>query len=362
MAQAQQWAVGSTTAFFALGSTQPDATNTGYVATGYTPATLADQAQGDLIITTDGTVVEGKRINGMVQINANNCTIRGCHIVSFVEHVYPGTTHYGLVSTGGTGNVIEYNEITLWDSFHGTDNSGYVNAPSSIIPYWPVGVLLTGGSNTVSRNNIHDVNDCVYVTGGTQAITGNYLHDPMFRTDDADQSGSSPASWSHNDGTQIMGGTSHVIDGNSYVMKFSDLTGMPATANPSPPPVEQVWLNCHGLLLQSSNNTLTGLTVTRNWFKYGSVGIRFVAGAHDPGDAPAITSNRFTPDQGQEFSQYVQIRLDPTTAWAAITVDSTNTYSYDPDTPSGDRGTPLKAPSTVSTTKIWAYNSSAHTP
>jgi hypothetical protein len=230
-----------------------------------------------------------------------------------------------------------------------------------------VGVLLTGGSNTVYRNNIHDGNDLVYITGGTHQVQGNYIHDPMFRTDDADQSGSSPPSWSHNDGVQFMGGTSHVIDGNSFVMKFSDNTGMPTVANPSPPPVEQAWRNCHGILVESANNSLSGVQITRNWFKYASAPIRFVSGAFDPGGTVTVTGNQFTPDQGLEFSQYVQVRDDPTTSWPSITFDNTNVYSFDPDTPSAVRGQPLNGnppgnPSTVSTTKIWAYNSSAHTP
>ncbi len=358
----------SATPDFILGITQPNTSNTGYGVLGYTPATLADQPQGDLIITTDNTVVEGKRIHGMVQINANNCTIRGCHIVSFVEHTYPGTTHYGLVSTGGTGNVIAYNEITLWDSFDGTDNSGYTPA-GGVIPYWPVGVLLTGGSSTVYRNNIHDVNDLTYTTGGTHYIQGNYLHDPMFRTDDGDQSGSTPAFWSHNDGFQCMGGTNHVLEGNSFEMKFSDLTGMPTTANPSPPPVEQVWRNCHGVLIQTHNAAISGLSVTRNWFKYGSVCVRFAAGSFDPGGSVTLTGNRYTPDQGQEFSTYQQMSIDPTTSWNSPvpSIDSSNVYSNDPDTPVGVRGLPLIGnptgnPFTAGTTESWAYNSGGHTP
>jgi hypothetical protein len=338
---------------FTLGTTQPDATNTGYGALGYTSASLVDMPQGDLIITTDGTLVEGKRIHGIVRINASNVTIRGCEIVSYAGHPYIDSSNYGMISSTGTGNVFEYNHITQYDPSTSTDNS----------TWWMVGVLMNSGTATVYRNNIHDTNDLVYIKGGTQQVQGNYLHEPGFRTDDQDQSGSSPAYWSHNDGVQIMGGTNHLVDGNSIEMKFSTLTGMNSTANPDPN-AEQVWPNCHGMIIQNNKNAISGVTVQRNWFKYGSNAIRFGgAQAFDPGGAVTVIQNRFTPDQGKEFSQYVQIRNDPTTSWSPQpTIDSTNVYSNDADTPLAAQGQPLTAPSTSGTTTIWAYNSGAHTP
>lgn len=334
---------------FSLGTTEPNVSNTGFGVLGYTAATLVDQAAGDLIITTNGTTVEGKRIHGFVRVDANNVTIRGCEIVSYPSHPYLDTSHYGLLSSSGTGNLFEYNTLSQYNPVSNTDNS---------LP-WPVGILLNSGTATVSRNNIHDVNDHIYIKGGTHQIQGNFLHDPGFRTDDTDQAGSTPANWSHNDGVQVMGGTNHVIDGNSFVMKFSTLTGMSSTANPDPT-AEQVWLNCHGILMSNTSNAVTGVLIKRNWFKYGSVGPHFTTGANGPGSA-TLDANRFTPDQSREFSQYVQIRIDPTTSWT-VTDAGTNVYSNDSDTPLAWQGVLLKAPITGGTTRIWAYNSSAHTP
>jgi hypothetical protein len=53
-----------------LGTTKPDAANTGYGVLGYTSKSLVDRPRGDLVITRDSTVVEGKRIHGMVRVSA----------------------------------------------------------------------------------------------------------------------------------------------------------------------------------------------------------------------------------------------------------------------------------------------------
>jgi len=348
---------------FTLGTTEPNAANTGYGQLGYTAGTLTDDntAAGPnyiYLVSVDNTVVQGLRIHGRVQITANNCTVQGCEIVGHTGIAYDTTANYGLVSSSGTGNVVQYNHITQYDPSLSSDNS----------IWWMVGVILTGGSCTVYRNDIHDVNDATYITGGTQTIAGNYIHDLGFRNDDSDQSGSTPPSWSHNDGTQVMGGTNHVIDGNSYVMNWSRQTGMNNTVGNPDPYAEQAWPNCHGVLMQNANNTLTGVKITRNWFKYGTVGPFFTFKAGDSsGAAHTLTGNRITPNQGVQFSQYRQIVVDPTTAWGTITVDDSNVYSHDPDTPAAVQGLPLNGnpggnPFTVSTVKAWQYNSGAHTP
>jgi hypothetical protein len=350
---------------FTLGTTEPYAGNTGYGVLGYTPGTLTDLSPAGpsfiYTISADNTVLQGQRIHGIVQINANNCTVQGCEIVGMAGIPYPGSGLYGLISNvaGKTGNVAQYNTLTQWDASTSTDNS----------IWWMVGVIAGSGGMTSYRNDISNINDAHYLTGGTHQILGNYVHDLGFRNDDSDQSGNGAHPfWSHDDGVQVMGGTNHVIDGNSFVMNFSDQTGMNRTGgsngNPNPDRyAEQQWPNCHGVLMQNANNAITGVQITRNWFKYGTIGpfFTFAAGDTVPGGAHALTGNRFTPDQGTQFSQYIQMAVDPTADWGTITVDSSNVYSHDPDTPASAQGTPLLAP-TGTTTKLWAYNISAHTP
>ena len=369
------------TASFTLGTTKPDASNTGYGVLGYTSGSLTDStpaSPGYLYnISADNTVVEGLRIHGRVVITGNNCTLRGCHIVGHLNMRY--SSPYGLVNSSGTGNTIEYCEITCWDDSTSTDNSAGFD--SGLDTYWPVGVYMSTGSCTVTRCDIHDANDTTYAVGGTHTIQGCYLHDPMFRNDDGDQSGASPAYWSHADGFQIMGGTNHMFDGNAIDWKFSDNTGMNrsgtgtvgsfGTGNPNPDPdVQQVWQNAHGILIQAHNAALSGVTIQRNWFRYGSVGIRFAANTFTAG-AVTVISNRFTPDQGVEFSRYRQIAIDPATGaggWSSTppTIDTTpgsptaNVYSDDSDTPSGDQGTEINA-FTGTSVQVSEYNGTAHT-
>lgn len=349
---------------FTLGTTQPDATNTGYGVLGYTPGTLSDQGPGSLVITTDNTVVQGLRIHGAVSVQANNVTVQGCHIVGLPGESYSDSIRGLITCVSGTGNVAQYNELTQWDSNAGSDNS----------ISWREGFYGTGGSMTVYRNDIHDVNHLTYATGGTHTITGNYLHEPGFRNDDGDHSsdGTHPF-WSHNDAVHIEGGTNHVYRGNSSVMKFSELTGMNRSGgingNPNTSDIyaEQVWPNCHGGLFACDISAMTGMVIDRNWWKYGSVCLLFTTSTFSTSTNVTLTGNRFTPDQSREFSVYRQVVVDPTTSWGTVTVGDDNVYSHDPDTPAAVQGLPLNGnpggnPFTVSTVKDWAYNSAAHTP
>lgn len=326
---------------FVMDVTQPTASNTGVID----GRTLTDHA-GDMVITTDGAVVEGLRIHGLVDIQANNVTFRFNEVVSRTITTFPG--YDALVRSSGTNNYIGFNHLTQYDPSTSTDNS----------IYYVVGVKLIGGSALVERNNIHDTNDLVYITAGVHEVRGNYAHDPGFRTDDADQA-SDPThpNWSHNDGCQIRGGGPHLIHGNNFEMKFSTLTGMNSTANPSPT-AEQVWPNCHGILLENAVSVVSA-TLSKNWFKYGACGIHFTSSTS--GGVVTVSGNRITPDQSKEFSVYTQIRIDPTTSWT-VTDDGTNVYSNDSDTPLAWQGVALKAPTTSGTTKVWQFNSGAHTP
>lgn len=339
---------------FIVGTTKPDATNTGYVALGYTSGSLTDMTSGDHALATqsDADALKGKRVHGAVKFTGSNITLEGCEIVGRAGATYD-SSYRGLISNAsGTGNVVQFCEISQWDASTSSDNS----------VFWREGLYLTGGGLTAYRNNIHDVNHLGYITGGTHTVKSNYMHDPGFRTDDTDHaSDATHPNWSHNDGTHIRGGSNHLIQGNSYVMKFSTNTGMNSTANPDPG-AEQIWPNCHGHLFQAANSNLSGTQIKDNWYAYGAVCWHFTSNTVTPGSAPTFTGNRLTPNQAKEFSVYTQIRIDPTTDWGTITVDSTNVYSDDSDTPSAWRGVALKTPTLSGTTKVWQFNSSAHTP
>lgn len=337
---------------FVLGATRPDATNTGV----YDGRALTVH-EGDLIITTPGTVVQNMLVRGIIDIRANNCTVRFCRVLGRDFTAYPGWDSMIHVAPGVTGYLIEFNECSMFDDTLGRDNWVGSNGYHA---YFMAGIKVQGASGIVQRNNVHDCNHLLELSAGTHQVLGNYGHDPSFRTDDADHaSDATHPYWSHNDFLHISGGVNHLAQGNSSEMKFSTLTGMNSTANPSPT-AEQIWPNCHGVLLRSSANPVTGVVIKQHWFKYGAVGPHFTSSTYTGGSA-TLTGCRFTPDQSREFSVYTQVRLDPTTYWT-VTDDGTNVYSDDPDTPLAWRGQPLKPPTTSGTTKVWQFNPTAHTP
>jgi hypothetical protein len=326
---------------FTMDETRPAADNTGLAVNGIDDASLTLH-DGNWSISTDGAVIDGYLIRGLVDLTGDNIILRNCKIVS---HNITSFTWDALVRSSGNNNLVENCELTQYDDTQtpAVDNS----------VYYIVGAKVTGGSCTVRRCDISNINDSLYVTGGTLTAEGNYCHDFGFRTDDTDQSGSSPANWSHNDGCQIMGGTNHNVHGNNFDMRFSTVTGAGPAANPN-------FVNCHGVLLQGANNTITGVVVDKNWMAYGAICLLASGGSHT-GNVATVSNNRFTPNQGQQFSIYQQMSNDPNTSWT-LNSTTTNVYSDDADTPEAWRGQPIKAPTVAGTTTTWAFNLNAHTP
>ena len=94
---------------FVVGATQPSSANTG-VPAGTTLATLL----GDQTITTAGTVIENKRIEGRVLVQTSGVVLRNCEIVgttAIFENA--ATTVVGLVECFGTGRSVTLERCTL---------------------------------------------------------------------------------------------------------------------------------------------------------------------------------------------------------------------------------------------------------
>lgn len=331
---------------FVVGVNQPTAANTGLQI----PVSALTVNNGDIIVTTAGTTIQNLLVRGIIDIRAANVTVQNCLVVGRRFSSYPGWDAMIHATSAATNALIQYNECTMYDPILGQDN--WINPANGYSAYFMVGVKATGGSGTVHRNNVHDCDHLTEFGGGTWTETGNWIHDPSFRTDDADHSSDAThPNWSHNDGTHISGGTNHVIRGNAYDMRFSTLTGMNSVPNPDPT-AEPVWPNCHGMLIRSNSNAITGLTIDQNWFKHGSVGPFFTTSTFTGGTA-TVTNNRFTPDQSREFSQYRQMVVDPTTSWTVT--ESGNTYTFDADTPPAWQGVAIKTPVTSGTTRSWSF-------
>ncbi len=144
----------------------PDETNTGVpVGTTLVPS-------GNLVITKPGAVIAGLDIQGAVDIEAPDVTLKESRIRAARFDVV-------RVKPGITGVVIQDCEI---------DGIGVGNDGSNGIR----------GAGTFLRNNIHHVENGITLDGGA-TIQDNYIHDLL--------ASGSP----HYDGIQIDGGVSNVL-------------------------------------------------------------------------------------------------------------------------------------------------------
>jgi hypothetical protein len=139
------------------------------------PAGVVLSPSGSLLITRDGTVVDGLDINGCVSVQASNVTISRSRI-----HCTTGKPVVGA-GAGARGLVVRDSEL---------DAGGVANAT-----YATEGITLL-------RNDMHNLIDGPRITSNTR-IEGNWIHD-LVRVGD-----------SHNDALQSLGASNVVIRGNT---------------------------------------------------------------------------------------------------------------------------------------------------
>lgn len=152
----------------------PTASNTGVpAAVNLTPYT------GPETISVNGTVIDGKIINGTLRVTAANVVIKNSVIQNF--------DYWGIDAERAAN-------ITVQDcDFVGPGYSG----PSSA-------AIL--GSGNILRNDISRMENGIQLTGGSSVVKGNYIHDLE-----------SPASDPHYDGIQAQGGQDGVLIEDNYV-------------------------------------------------------------------------------------------------------------------------------------------------
>jgi hypothetical protein len=233
----------ATTSSFVLGTTKPDATNTGIPA-----GTVLKPVSGDLIITTDGASVDSLDIAGHLIIKANNVKVTRTRVRGWAD----GAFHtYGLISceAGKTGITIDRSEL----------------APTTPT-WWLVGIKGTGF--TATRNNIHDTVDGILIYGATPAVAeGNYVHDLSFFNNSTDQA-TDPYHpyWTHNDAVQITGGSGHRVVGNTLRGWASPNSGTPATLINNGFPYRERPVP---VTISPYKSPSTGLVIERNWLEGG---------------------------------------------------------------------------------------------
>lgn len=161
---------------------KPNASNTGVPK-----GTPLEIVKGDLVVTTDGAVIEGKDVHGFLQIRADNVTVRNTIV---------------------RGRKVDQNDALV--STYKVKNTllEHIEVDNQFISPWVDGVW--GDNFTIRYSNIHGTVDGMKVESGSR-VEGNYIHDLSFLADDPNHSDGT-----HNDGIQILNGSDIEITGNNF--------------------------------------------------------------------------------------------------------------------------------------------------
>jgi hypothetical protein len=131
------------------GGSFPNAANTGVPV-----GTALVKYTGSYKITTAGTVLSGYTFSQMLEIDADNVTVKNSY--------FPVSDN--AITVSGSGTVIENCE------FAGETPAGIGNPTTTSTS----DAIYTGGNTTVQNNNFHGYTKDVYVTSSNVNVIGNY--------------------------------------------------------------------------------------------------------------------------------------------------------------------------------------------
>ncbi|WP_158268783.1 right-handed parallel beta-helix repeat-containing protein [Homoserinimonas hongtaonis] len=159
-------------------------------ATGVPAGTALKRHDGDLVIRTPGTVIDGLDIRGFVRVEAPNVTIRNSIIRG------RDTTGDAILIYAGTGK-----------------SAGLVVHDTELVAQFPSHRVngVYGYGFTLTRVAIHNVIDSVHIFGNDVVIQKSWLHDNLHYANDPGWNGGP----SHDDSIQIQKGSNIVITGNA---------------------------------------------------------------------------------------------------------------------------------------------------
>jgi hypothetical protein len=236
-----------------VGAYQPSSSTTG-VPAGQSLKPY-NTSGADLVITTDGTVLDGLEIYGDIKVRAKNVTIRNSRL------------HGGKGIPGGNTGIVDANSAAV---------QNLVVEDSTLVPdrpsYYRDGIV--GHDYTARRNHIHGTNDGLGIfnrPGGPAAANvtaeGNYIHSLTFWSNDPAHSDGT-----HNDGIQVQGGENIRIAGNNVVA--SAVTGAGSAPNPRG---DHAGI---GIMLQQNVAKLANVVVEKNWVDDGQTSINIANGKY----------------------------------------------------------------------------------
>lgn len=228
------------------GTYKPSASTTGVMAnTKLKPYNTSGQ---DLVITTDGTVLDSLEIWGDIKIRAKNVTIKNSRL------------HGGAQIPSSNTGIVDANHANV---------SNLVVQDSTLVPqrpsYYRDGIV--GHDYKAVRNHISQTNDGLGIfnrPGGpaTANVTaeGNYIHTLTFWSNDPAHSDGT-----HNDGIQVQGGENIKIVGNTIEAFIR--TGSGSATSPRQP------FAGVGIMLQQNVAKLKNVVVEKNYVDGGQTSI-----------------------------------------------------------------------------------------
>ena len=219
---------------------RPGATNTGVPA-----GTVLRVHEGDLTITTPGTVIDSMDIRGFVRVKAADVTIKNSIIRG-----KPGLTSYmSLIQAGDLGP-----RLTVVDSELVAAN------PSPFVDG------IVGKQFTLRRVNIHGVIDQVKITGDNVLIEDSWLHDSLYYLQDPNY-GYTPT---HDDNIQIQRGNNITV--RNTVMEDTHNAAM---------------------MITQDSGVVSNVVWDRNWADGGACTVNIAEKSYGPISGLKFTDNTF---------------------------------------------------------------------
>lgn len=196
---------------------------------------------GPTTITTDGTVIDGKIINGTLRVTAHNVIVKNSYIA------YTGW--WGIDADIATN-------ITIEDcTFVGPGYTGDSNA-------------ALAGSGYFLRNDISKSENGIVLTVGTSVVEGNYIHDLQDGYSDP-----------HYDGISVQGGQNGVrIENNTVIGRdTSDVFIKNDFGSISDVTVDHNYLGgnpAYNIYVdgRADGGPITGVAITNNYLEKGVYG------------------------------------------------------------------------------------------